>query len=489
MKGILVGTMVLLAAISSQAATQLIALKTVPVAAGDQFLLYPSHNLGMGGVSIALDDSILDPFVNPAKGARIRESHVFTAPVFYSVSNNAGSSATLPVGTLFGGKIFGGGMVALQQLKRGDQWGPVWFGELDVLPSNALSERSATNKYAFLTLGTHLPGDVALAGSAFIADLNAVDGVEHLYAMASNIQQSGDLEDVRIGLTKTFAEGQTLEALGLYRRFDMRHDVVYIDWVLVDSTNWIWERDVREENNLDVTDTWGVHLGYQQPIGERGWRLGGVLTGNWKSHPKIPNYEIMNIPRDPGSSAAFNVGVGIAKVVGPTIFGIDIVYEPGTSDTWAEAEGPVETISGDTIPSGGKTVENEFSYSNAFVNVGVSRTEGPATFQFGLGLRAFDFHLDQWDNIEEDFRRQDESWMEWVPSWGVRLKLGDMEFRYIGRVTTGTGRPGVAWDGAAEARAFDAAAANDILLAPEGPLTLQDVTVITNSISLSIPIR
>jgi hypothetical protein len=473
-----------------QASGQLVSLKTVPVAAGDQFLLFPSRNLGMGGVGIALDDTILDPFVNPAKGARVSESQVFAAPVYYSVSDQAGSAGALPLGALFGGRWFGGGMVALQQVTRGDRsFSPVWFREVDIWPTNALRERSATNKYAFLTLGTQLPGGVALGASAFLADLNAMDGVEHLYSMAANIQQSGDIEDLRVGVTKSFEGGRQLEVLGLYRRFDMRHDVTYVDWVLVDSTNWIWEEEIREENNLDLTDTWGLHLGYVQPVGDRGWRVGGQLTGNWKSHPKIPNYEIMNIPRDPGNSTAFDVGIGIAKVVGPTTFGIDIVYEPGSSDTWAEAAEPVETVSGDTIPIGDKTVENEFSFSNAFVNIGVSRAVGPAVFQFGLGLQAYDFHLDQWNHVDEDFRRQDESWMEWMPSWGARVTLGDLEIRYMGRVTTGTGRPGVAWDGVAEARAMDFGAANDIRIAPEGPLTLQDVTVLTNQISISIPIR
>jgi hypothetical protein len=149
----------------------------------------------------------------------------------------------------------------------------------------------------------------------------------------------------------------------------------------------------------------------------------------------------------------------------------------------------VATVSGDTLQVGEKTVENAFSFSNAFVNMGVSRAVGPAELQFGLGIRVYDYHLDQWDHVEEDFRRQDEDWMEWAPSWGARVHLGDLELRYAGRVTTGTGRPGVAWNGVAEARAGDFAAANDILLAPSAPLTLQDVTVLTHQISVSVPIR
>jgi hypothetical protein len=477
-------------AIPTPLAAQFIALKTVPVAAGDQFLLFPSRNLGMGSVSIAVDDSILDPFVNPAKGARIAESQVFAAPTYYNVSNDAGSAGTLSLGALFSGaKVYGSGMVALQQLNRGNQFGPVFFAERDVLPPDALESKSATNKYGFLSIGTLLPGEVALGGSMFLAELNGIDGVEHLYAMSSAIEQSGNMKDFRIGATKTFAGQRTAEALLLYHRFDMRHDVTYVDWVLVDSTTWEWDQVIRTENNVDKTDTWGIHLGYVQPVGSTGWRLGGIFTANRKSHPKIPNYEIMNIPRDPGNSTAFDVGVGIAKVAGPTTFAIDIVYEPGNSNTWAEAEEDVPTADSGVIRKGEKTVENEFSFSNAFVNVGVNRVVGPVAFQLGLGIRAYDYHLDQWDHVEDEFRRQDEQWMEWVPSWGLRLRLGDLELRYIGRVTTGTGRPGVAWNGAVAERAADFSSANDILLAPSAPLTLQDVTVLTHQVSVSVPIR
>ncbi len=481
----------ILLAMPTMATAQVISLKTIPVAAGDQFLLFPSDKLGMGGVGIALDDDLLDPFVNPAQGARLSESRVFTAPTFYSMSQNAGSARSLPVGVLFrSGSTFGGGLAALQQLKAGDQvfW-PGPFFERAVLPPDALSRRSATNKYVFLTLGTVLPGEVALGASVFLSDLNAMDGVEHLYAMASSIEQSGGMRDLRIGLTKSFGGGRTLEAVLVHNRFDMDHDVAYVEWIVVDSTNWIWEPRERIENNLDKTRTWGAHLGYVQPVGRSGWRVGGILTANRKSHPKIPNYELVNIPRDPGNSTAFDFGVGIAKTAGTLTFGMDIVYEPATSDTWAEAADTVITASGDSILPGGKTIENAFRHSNAYVSVGVSQAIGPAAFQLGLHLRAYDYHLDQWDNVTETTRRQDEQWMEWVPSWGARLRIGEAELRYVGRVTTGTGRPGVAWTPAAESRFLDAGLANDIVVAPGGPLTLQDVTVTTHQISVSLPIR
>jgi hypothetical protein len=476
------------------AAAQLIGLKTVPVAAGDQYMIWPSQNLGMGGVSIALDDPLLDPFVNPARGSRVPASHVFALPTFYSVSENAGNGKTVSAGSLFAGRrAFGGVLLALQQISGGR----LFFGGVPlrdfasptILPPDALSERSATNKYAFLSLGSTLPGGLAVAGSAFVGDLNGIDGVEHLYALAANIDESGHDVDLRLGALKELGRGASLEGVVLHRRYAVTHNVTYLDWVPVDSTTFEWEQRVRLERNDDKTNTSGVHLRYVRPVGQGGWRLGGIVTANRKSHPKIPNYELVNIPRDPGHSTAFDFGIGLSRTAGATTFGMDVIYEPAWSDTWAEAAAPVATAAGDTIPVGGRTVENDFAFSNAAVNMGVGHTVGHATFQLGLSVRAYDYDLEQTDLVAGTFRRQGEQWMEWTPSWGARVELPGVALRYLGRVTTGTGRPGVAWTGGVAERAGDFAAANDIVVAPSGPLTLQDVKVVTHQISVSVPIR
>jgi hypothetical protein len=82
--------------------------------------------------------------------------------------------------------------------------------------------------------------------------------------------------------------------------------VLYVDWVLVDSINYAWEMQERVETNKDQTDTWGLQLGFRRPVGTQGWRVGGSVTGNYKNHPSIPNYELVNIPRDPGHSTALD---------------------------------------------------------------------------------------------------------------------------------------------------------------------------------------
>src|SRR6267142_7104677 len=91
-----VGFVVPLLCSVSPAVAQLIPIKTLPIAQGDQFQIFPSDNLGLGGVSIALPDLLGDPFTNPATTARLRGSRFFSAPTVYSLSDNAGGGRSLP---------------------------------------------------------------------------------------------------------------------------------------------------------------------------------------------------------------------------------------------------------------------------------------------------------------------------------------------------------------------------------------------------------
>src|SRR5690348_16945748 len=99
---------------------QLIQIKTLPIADGDQWRIFPSANAGMADVSIALADSLLDPFVNPAKASRVtpgRNGAFFGSPTFYSVSENAGGGRTIPLGGVArSGSMFAAFDVALQEI-------------------------------------------------------------------------------------------------------------------------------------------------------------------------------------------------------------------------------------------------------------------------------------------------------------------------------------------------------------------------------------
>src|SRR5689334_16241358 len=122
---------------------QLIQIKTLPIADGDQWRIFPSANAGIGDVSIAPPDSLLDPFVNPAKGARVtrgRNGAFFGSPTFYSVSENAGGGRTIPLGGIArSGSTFGAVMLALQELDAiaptGGQFNPPGVFTTDGLAS------------------------------------------------------------------------------------------------------------------------------------------------------------------------------------------------------------------------------------------------------------------------------------------------------------------------------------------------------------------
>ncbi len=483
---VIVGTTTLWTApVKSQA--QVIGLKTVPVATGDQFLILPSERLGMGGVSIALDDMLLDPFLNPAKGALIQESVMLSTPTFYGISNENGAGRSLPVSALFRSEHgFGAISFALQQLESGQRQDFIFFAT-DVIwagPQQRLSEASATNLYVNGTVGTELgESGFSVGVGASWAGLNALDGVEHLYSLSNGIDQSGHQADYRAGLFWDRGD-QHFEAVLVHNRFNMKHDVSYIDWLWDPVTQRTIVTE-RVETNRDRTRTTGLQLGFSGPITESGWRVGGTWTVNRKTHPKIPNYEIMNIPRDPGISWAYDFGVGIANSRGPVTFGIDVVVEPIWSETWAEAAADTIDVNDEVIRKGDRTIENDFFFTNVQMRLGLAYELERASFQAGVEVRSYAYTLKQRDHINDTKRKQDESWMEWSPTLGAKAKFSDFEIGYQARVTTGSGRPGVQWTGPRAEAAFAA----DFIVAPSGPLTLQDALVITHRITVSVPIR
>jgi hypothetical protein len=487
------------------AAAQLIAIKTVPVAEGDQFGFFPSANLGMAGVSIALHDTLLDPFSNPATASRLRGTHVFGSPSFYSVSSNAGSGRTLPLGSFAQrGNSYAGIVLAVQEVSAARrEFGGPFFAVTDPGLSSTIgppappfpnTPRTRTNQYALAMVGREIPeAKLSLAASAFWSGLSAVDGVELLYAGSQDVKQFGQALDFRVGMVKEMAGDQSLEAVVVHNRFAMTHDVTYVDF--------LWDPNFRTtlphprlEHNPDRTSTWGLHLQYQRPLADSGRRIGALFTANRMSHPKIPNYEIMSIPRDPGYSTALNLGVGLSQSRGPTTFGMDVIVEPIWSHTWADAESPVPTDGGGMIPTGGKTIENRFRFSNALLRIGMNH-EFPldmpgfsASIQAGAQLRSISYDLDQFSHVVGAGREQREAWTEWTYTWGAGVRTLDVDIHYRLRMTSGTGRPGVAGSGfltpesaAASGRAF--------LLAPSGALTLDPVRVTTHQIAVSLPVR
>lgn len=478
-----------LAALGASAHAQLVTPKTVPVAQGDQFLIFPSDKLGMGGVKITVADTLYDGFVNPAKLTRVKTSRFYGAPIFYNVSNNSSSGRTLPLGSLGTlGAWSAAFTIALQQLDTGNDG----FG----FPER-LSDRSSTNEYASGVVARRFESsNVSIGASLFWAGLDALDGVSMLYAGSQNIEQFGKLVDLRAGIVQEFSGDRSLEALVLHSRFDMTHDVTWLDfgWDAIARQNF---QRQRVEHNQDKTNTWGLHLEYERPLAPNGWRVGWLGTVNRHSHPKIPNYQIQNIPRDPGTTWAYNLGLGLGRNVGPASFGIDFIYEPMRASTWADAARDTAIAGGGVIRAGGKTVENDFNFSNAIIRLGVGREaelgEGEKRalgVQFGLTMHAIDYRLKQVNHVQRSRRTQNEDWVEWTPTWGLSLRFPELEIRYMGRYTGGVGRPGVdvAW-ATTDALSAGGTRGGGIIAAPSGPLTLQDAHVLTHQVSFSLPMR
>jgi len=491
---------------------QLIQIKTLPIADGDQWRIFPSANAPMADLSIALADSLLDPFVNPAKGARLPDRGLFFgSPTFYSVSQNAGGGRTLPLGGVFRfGSMFGGFALALQELDTIRGNGQVFFPPVatPVATDPAFPATTTTvtptapsreNRFAFASLGRSFSSrGLAVAGSVLWSGLRNIDGVDLLYTGSQAVNQHGGALDARLGLTKEWSTtrgARTAEAILLHNRFDMTHDVTWADQVFDPNTRAFLSRP-RIDHNLDKTDTWGLHLAYSQPLADSGWRIGAIATTNLASHPKLPDYQIaqvMVIPWDPGHTTAYDLGVGVSKSRGPTTLGVEAVFEPISTHTWGEAHGPMQSASGAAIPDGGMTTENQFRFSNAILRAGAGHdlqlsSDQAIRLQAGVALRSISYGLDQTDHVAETRRHQDEHWVEWTRTWGLSFRFSDLEMRYAGRSVTGTGRPGITQNGGVGFAAADALTSN-FLAAPAGPLTLTDVRVTTHQFSISVPLR
>jgi hypothetical protein len=463
------------------AIAQLISVKSVPVAEGDQFSIFPSQNISMGGISIALDDPLLDPFLNPAKANGPGSSWFYSSPGYYGISDENGSGKTLPIGGILKQKNwFAGVALAIQTLST-----PQSSNIVPASNDRSLNELSSGNQYFYGVYGRSLPEkNLSFGINLFVANLSALEGVELLYPQSSSIQQDGKIIDTRLGFYGTLASGDEFEALILFNHFKMTHLVNYnFGWFIDPPAQII---PAYQEENRDQTNTWGFHLGYRKPIQNSGWRIGGILTTNYMNHPKIPNYELMNIPRDPGKTWAYNIGVGFGYKKETLTFGTDFIFEPIWSNTWAEVLSPTQDIYGKLLQVGNKTVDNKFVFSNSIFRIGIRQEEKSFGFQFGMQVRTIHYQLKQTNYIFVNQRKQIESWTEWIPSLGFIIKLENFQIHYDGRFTTGTGQPGVR-SNMFLSRDFGASNANYIV-APSGPLTLNETVVFSHRISIIIPV-
>src|SRR5947209_19973870 len=158
----------------------------------------------MGGVSITVPDTLLDPFTNPAKAARLAGGRFSSAPAVYGLSRDAGGGRTLALGTIAtAGPWYAGLALALQQIDASRTTsfsGPVPLTRLNAAPAVVdvgPNPRSYGNQYVFGLVGRRLANGLSVGGSLHWARLNALDGVDLLCPGSVHLKQVG--HDVEIG--------------------------------------------------------------------------------------------------------------------------------------------------------------------------------------------------------------------------------------------------------------------------------------------------
>ena len=432
------------------AAAQLITPRTVPVQQSGQFDIFPSQRAGMAGVSLAIDDTLLDPFVNPAKTTRLRGVTLFTELGGHSVTRGGGGGRTIPFGALVSrGPWSAGALLAMQSLD-GD-------AVLRLRPSPDRPD----NTYGSLLLARRLPRGMSVGASAFRARLEGLDGIHAMYTGSDSVGLSGALSDVRAGIVKQWRKGHTAEIVLLHTRTDVSHDVRF--------PIGAWDPNTRSfstinqfEHHDDRTRVVGAHTELVTRTADSS-RFGFLATVNRLTHPRIPNYRFSNLPRDPGTTYAYNLGVGVSKVVERSAFALDLVYEPMFSHTWAEAGPNATDENGTPITPDTRTVENRFRFSNVRFALGGSRefvadTSIAVAVDLGLGFYRNSYRLRQRDNLSGTARRQQVGWTEWGPTFGLTMRTRRLQVGYRMRLGCSPG-----------ACTISIGRADDVVVSPGGP--------------------
>ena len=473
-----------LGAVSARA--QLVTPRTVPVFQDEQFNLVPTSRPGLASSFVALEDTLADPFTNPAKATRLHGVSVAATPYTHHVTGARGGGQTFPVALYAAGREWAGAVLAAYQ--NLDRAGPSF--------NQPTSARTSNNQYLGGVLARRI-GSFSVGAGASHAGLEAIDGVDLLYAGSDRIVQHGGVTELRLGVAKELGTGHSFELLGIHNRTDMTHDVHF--------TTWRWDpvakqsvMTERQEQNLDQTHIWGVHSRYYRPVGTSGWRIGGLLTANRLSHPKIPNYVLQNIPRDPGDTYGYNLGVGAGRLAGPTTVFVDIVIEPMRSETWADmARDTVDAI-GTPLPAGAKTIENSFNFHNSRARVGAGHvfpvsadSSQTLSVDAALSVYTIGYGLRQTNNIARTVRQQAERWAELSQSIGVRFRTRDIEVSYAYRRTCGNQGCGEDENRGVVFAPGDLAlaSAGGIIAAPSAPLFLQSGVQSSHRFAVVVPIR
>jgi hypothetical protein len=466
--------------------SQEIHLRTVPLAASNQGDFYPSLSRGMGNLSIAFDDPLSDPLINPAKTYKLEGLRLFFSPTRNTWSNEDGQAVSTSsglakyTGTAINSMPFGlfmkkenfftGGIVSYQSYSSERSIPNGWL-------NNNTKNDIGNNIYLLGLVGAYFPElKLSVGCSVSWSELDAMDGVNLLYPGSYDIKQYGRSLNYKIGFLGELSKRDQLEFVIARTTFKSFHEVTYGLPYLWYEDNWISQ--YRTELNKDESKGWVIHTKYNNSINDE-VKVGVIFTINWKEHPKIPNYALANIPRDPGSSTAYNIGIGIVKSGERTLLGFEYIYEPMTSYTWAEAgEG------NPSFPLSFRTVENFFDFYNHIFRGGIYTHTDISWLDYRLGIQLYfnKYNLKQNDNILNTSRTVNENWLETTICGGLTINISGFQILYSLQVILGNGIVGsennFVWPADAAIRSE-----SDFIIAPYASLVVDEIPLVTQQIS------
>lgn len=467
---------------------QIIGVKTLPLITTRQFNLTPSYYAGMGGVSIALDDDLADGFLNPARITHLDRNLLYLAPFRDSWSNNQVSDPWFrpprpdsrtgplegslvqgfPVGVIQHTKLAGGRIrlttglaLSPEQLRhtshRRQFWDPETGEWNDPLRMNVF------NWPVSGVVAIRFP-DKRLSVGVGVDDvmIRGVDGIPLLYPGATKLIQKGRLAHYRLGASLNGPEEGRLDVLLLHKRYHMEQEAVYD-----------WQPNIQ---NKDEEKSWLVQLKGRLPAEDQA-QVGLELTGQWKWHPKIPDYPApeISIPRDPGITKAGRIGIGFSNRSGKLLAALDVLAEVIDSKTWGDTTAPVTADDGEVIKAGDPLFRNDYFFTNAMVRLGLEyQLNERLRVQGGWSAKQYSIDYDHEDYVtgERITAAPQNWWKEPVLTAGIVAKMGQMEWIFHTSRKLGTGVPFQDtwwWPWGRLAFAEDIAlAAGDILVPPTG---------------------
>lgn len=461
---------------SGAAFSQGIAVKTVPLLSTDQFSLVPSFRDDMGGVSIAIRDGVPDLFINPGKFDSTTRTHWFTAPRLNHwgfsqetttrfpgthpsnslVENQASSSIfSLPVGLfLRGHRLYSGAMFAIQSLTA-NNWQSIHF--------------NAINYPVAWFGGCYLPAlKLAIGAGVNYVRIGGIDGVYQLYPNARRLSQEGSARQFRLGFSGKWNGNDQWSLLGSRYFFNILQTEQNIE-------------------NRDQHNGWLVQLDYIKTMSQE-LALGFLFTADWRHHPKIPEYPLAGIPRDPGNTHAFNFGLGLKWQNEVTLIGLDMIYQPIDVKTWAEAATDMELWDGRIIRKGDVTMRNDYQFHNRILRSGV-QVKPMSWLSLATGAQVqiyqYDYYQNDFINRVERTGKPQRQWSEVTWTNGIKFTTGKFEIFCSTRMQIGAGLLERQWLGwwFAESTAMDFARA-DFFIPPTIPLNVNPVIYYTHWLGL-----